>query len=334
VTCTDVQGDDRGVVTAYGIPFNRYSQTKNRVRFSLRDMAGNTGLSPVYIVRGPVSSQAPPQVSGFTASAGSGAVVLVWTNPADLWFSGTMIRYKTSGYPTGPTDGILLCDTAAAPGSADSSVHSGLSDCAYYYAAFAHNETPLYASGALAAAELGQVAQVEDDGAWTPSLSKLHFSFDPVACAGEYHYAVGTTSGGTEARAWTSCGQATDVVATGLSLTENQTYYISVQVGTGNGTWGASTTSDGITVAPGIGIPGAKALPDGTSSNVYALRGVTVSARFTGFFYVQEDVYCGIRVLSNADVSEGDAIDICGVMEGSDAERYMDCTGNPVFQGE
>jgi hypothetical protein len=190
----------------------------------------------------------------------------------------------------------------------------------------------MFLDGLLGEAKPTTVSSVTDDGAWTPSLTKLHFSFDPAACAGEYRYAIGTTSGGTQTRGWTPCGQATDVMATGLSLSPSPTYYISVQVGTGLGTWGSSTTSNGIKVVPGIGIQAAKALADGTPTEVKALRGKLVSAVAAGGFYVQEpDGHYGIKALSSASVAPGDEVDICGVMKGAGAERYMDCTGNPVM---
>jgi hypothetical protein len=487
--------------------------------------------TPLYAA-GALASATPtamPQVSGFTATAGTGSVSLSWTNPTASCFSGTMIRYKTSGYPSSTTDGTPLCDRTASQGSHDSFLHSGVGNATYYYSAFAHDVTPIYAAGSLASAtpgcvavwlnetfdgyangnlggrgswitsaasaqvvsnfsgvgkaalmdtitaggsvanqlnfdqrtagyhyvtldvaedatgsinqEIGYVsfqtggaaeiarlhiqknrllmdyaggsvvlstsasnltwytvkigfnidsrtmdlwlgttskgtgyawmgsgtyisrivigsdrngslsvqkayidnlsgqskpttvAAVTDDGAWTPSLSKLHFSFDPAACAGEYQYAIGTTSGGTQTRGWTSCGQATDVMATGLSLTQNSTYYISVQVGTGQGIWGSSVTSNGIKVAPAVGILAAKGLADGASTDVKALRGKLVSAYCTGGFYVQEpDEHQGVKVFSSAPVTAGDQVDVCGVMKGSGSERYLDCSSNPVME--
>jgi hypothetical protein len=50
IQCTGQPGDDSGTVTAFDIPFEQDSRTLNKVRFSLRDMAGNTGFSPVYNV--------------------------------------------------------------------------------------------------------------------------------------------------------------------------------------------------------------------------------------------------------------------------------------------
>ncbi|UCD28003.1 MAG: hypothetical protein JSV03_13020 [Planctomycetota bacterium] len=50
VTCTGQNGDYRGLVTAYQVPFNQRSSTLNKIRFSLRDQVGNTGSSPIYNV--------------------------------------------------------------------------------------------------------------------------------------------------------------------------------------------------------------------------------------------------------------------------------------------
>ena len=64
-------------------------------------------------------------------------------------FSGTMIRYKTSGYPSSPTDGALVVDKSGYPGGSSSHNHSGLiNGTTCYYAAFAHDSVPNYASPA------------------------------------------------------------------------------------------------------------------------------------------------------------------------------------------
>jgi hypothetical protein len=153
-------------------------------------------------------------------------------------------------------------------------------------------------------------------------------------CASEYGYAVGTISGGTNTRGWTNCGQATDVTAAGLSLTQNTTYYISVRAGRGDGTWGPAVSSNGIKVAPGLAkISDAKALADGTSAQVKALRGKLVSVRFSGYFYIQEpDGPFGLKVVSTASVNTGDLVDVCGVIMGAGAERYLDGTGMGVIK--
>jgi hypothetical protein len=53
VTCTGAYGDDRGTIIAYQVPFDQGSDVLNKVRFSLRDRAGNTGYSPIYNARTP-----------------------------------------------------------------------------------------------------------------------------------------------------------------------------------------------------------------------------------------------------------------------------------------
>lgn len=95
----------------------------------------------------------PAPVVDFTAVAGHSIVQLSWTNPPDPDFVGTTIRYKTTGYPSGPADGMLLCERAAAPGSADAVTHAGVvNGTRYYYAAFTRDAVPNYSAAATASA--------------------------------------------------------------------------------------------------------------------------------------------------------------------------------------
>jgi hypothetical protein len=92
-------------------------------------------------------------VTNFTATAASAEIALAWRNPGDGPFTGTMIRVKTTGYPTGPADGSLVADKAGTPGANDSFTHSNLANwTTYYYAAFAHDIGPNYSLAAQAAA--------------------------------------------------------------------------------------------------------------------------------------------------------------------------------------
>ena len=50
ITCTGQYGTDRSTIVAYGVPFDQYSRTLNKVRFSVSDTLGNVGWSPVYNV--------------------------------------------------------------------------------------------------------------------------------------------------------------------------------------------------------------------------------------------------------------------------------------------
>ncbi len=90
----------------------------------------------------------PEPVSGFTAVAGHWTVQLNWANPDDPDFVGTMIRWKTTGYPSSPTDGTLLCNRTTSPGAADNFTHTGaVNGTTYYYAAFAYDSIPNYSPG-------------------------------------------------------------------------------------------------------------------------------------------------------------------------------------------
>jgi hypothetical protein len=44
-------GVDRATLRVSNLPFNQYSSTFNKVRFSMADLAGNVGWSPIYTVR-------------------------------------------------------------------------------------------------------------------------------------------------------------------------------------------------------------------------------------------------------------------------------------------
>lgn len=131
---------------------------------------GDTVDPPVvFRIRGRVYAATdlipPDPVQAFTAQPGSRAVRLNWTNPATPDFAGTMIRVKPGSYPTGPGDGQLLIDKAAAPGSTDAYLHSGLaSGTTYYYAAFAHDARPNHAAGVTASAVAGIRGDFEPDG--------------------------------------------------------------------------------------------------------------------------------------------------------------------------
>ncbi|MDO8588389.1 MAG: fibronectin type III domain-containing protein, partial [Armatimonadota bacterium] len=481
-------------------------------------------------------NQPPAPPTQFAAAAGSGQISLSWVNPSDSDFVGTVIRYRTDMYPASATDGALVCNRTASPGSSDLFTHTGLTNgVTYYYCAFAYDEQPLYSDPAVASAsphllpdwlneifdayadgalggqggwstiggggqvesafakggagkavlfdsmtqgsgtgnqitvsdktsgycylsfdmaqdaagtagqelatvtfygsdspnKIGQihiqksrafleysagpgslatisaalanntwynlrvgfnvgtrkmdlwldgagkgtnfgwagaatklsrivissdrntnldpqklyidnvklepkltVSSVTDDGSWSPSLDKLHFSITPVPEALQYQYAIGTTSGGTQVRGWTDCGSSTDYTATGLGLTQSTiTYYVGARASM-YGNWGPAANTNGIKVAPGLAsIQAAKALADGAPTDVKALRGKIVTGVFPGSFYIQEPgSLCGLEIASSASVAPGNEVDVCGVMKGSAAERYVDTTGSGIIK--
>ena len=93
-------------------------------------------------------------------------------------------------------------------------------------------------------------SQTQLDANWSAST-------DSETGIAAYWYAVGTTAGATDVVGWTSAGTATGTSATGLSLTNGATYYVSVKAENGVGQYSTVTTSDGVMVvtnAPTVSI--------------------------------------------------------------------------------
>jgi hypothetical protein len=94
----------------------------------------------LYAVANPVSNP--------STTTGPARIRLCWTNPDDSEMTRVMIRFNTTAPPAGPTDGTLLADVVSTPGAEVCFEHIGLDHKqTYYYALFAHDYTPLYASG-------------------------------------------------------------------------------------------------------------------------------------------------------------------------------------------
>ena len=133
-----------------------------------QDFAGNWSVL-AQATEVPLADYNPPaNVNPFTAAAqvAPGTIGLTWTNPSDIDFKGTMVRFKTTGYPTSPTDGSLACNITGAPGSQGSFSHSGLTNgVTYYYRAFAYDQNYNYAGGVNASA-----APREPTCGWVKSL--------------------------------------------------------------------------------------------------------------------------------------------------------------------
>jgi hypothetical protein len=121
-------------------------------RFGLFNMQDNNGKHSIIHLDDLCYTSARLEmspVSGVTAQRFASSVQLSWTNPAAADFVGTTLRFKTTGYPSGPSDGTLLADKGNAPGTADTYRHTGLIRGTYYYALFAYDVASHYASPAL-----------------------------------------------------------------------------------------------------------------------------------------------------------------------------------------
>ncbi|MGQ9580522.1 MAG: hypothetical protein ACUVT8_06200 [Armatimonadota bacterium] len=119
-----------------------------------QDTAGNWSEVSHAVATTTADITPPANPVGFNAEPyTSRDLKLTWTNPPDVDFKGVLIRVKTTGYPTGPNDGILVCNKQGIPGAMDSFVHTGLvPGITYYYKAFAYDSEPIpnYSSGATA----------------------------------------------------------------------------------------------------------------------------------------------------------------------------------------
>lgn len=121
-------------------------------RWDRGDLAGSTVYFDNMTV-GPYDDTPPAAVTSFAAIAGDGEVNLSWQNPPDGDFRGTMIRCKTTGYPTSAADGTSVVDKVGVPNGVESCVHTPATNgVTYYCSAFAHDPTPNYASPAQATA--------------------------------------------------------------------------------------------------------------------------------------------------------------------------------------
>ncbi len=99
----------------------------------------------------------PARVTELTATPADDQVDLSWTNPNDVDYTTTIVRYRTDGqFPTSPVDGMSVTEQGGAPGSSDSFTHQGTSPgVVYHYSAFA-----IDAEGNVAEAAHAQVLAI------------------------------------------------------------------------------------------------------------------------------------------------------------------------------
>lgn len=127
----------------------------------------------------------PEPVTSLSLTAGNTSNTLSWINSASDNCSGTLIRYKTTGYPTGPTDGILVVDLPGAPGEATNHTHTDLTNgTTCYYAAFAYfrDASTFYATGATAEGTPAGPADLDCDG----DVDQSDFGTFQACLSGDY----------------------------------------------------------------------------------------------------------------------------------------------------
>ncbi|MDP3791311.1 MAG: glucoamylase family protein, partial [Candidatus Omnitrophota bacterium] len=122
------------------------------------------------------------------------------------------------------------------------------------------------------------VGTVAIDGPYTASSIQLHAKWsgnDAESGVIEYQYRITDGSAtGTVIRDWASSGTVPEVTATGLTLTQNHTYYFSVKAKNGAGSWSATQYSAGITYNPFV--PDVTAVNPNDGAFGYASTSVSV----------------------------------------------------------
>ncbi len=105
---------------------------------------------------------------------------------------------------------------------------------------------------------------------------------DSISGITSYEWAIGTTAGGADILAWANVGMTTGASQSGLSLTEGQTYYVSVRGIDAVSNVGAMATSDGVTVDSVAPAPGT--VSDGSGADIdYQTSTTTIQANWAGF---------------------------------------------------
>ncbi len=110
--------------------------------------------APSQVSASPGDVVPPGPVSGFMIETADSALKLVWTNPVDPDFEGTLIKYSGTSFPLTPADGSPVENGASGVfyGNAtvqDSFMHDGLTNGQeYYYTAFAFDGRLNYSAGA------------------------------------------------------------------------------------------------------------------------------------------------------------------------------------------
>ncbi len=133
----------------YGRLWSRDPYTPGTIRTSweLNDQAAvaRSYLYTAATMATPVDLTPPGPVAEVATTIAYHHITLSWTNPPDLDLVGTRIVFKTTGYPTGPTDGTLLADQPGVPDARDQYVHANVEcNTSHYYAIFAYDATLNY----------------------------------------------------------------------------------------------------------------------------------------------------------------------------------------------
>ncbi|MEW5818252.1 MAG: kelch repeat-containing protein, partial [Spirochaetota bacterium] len=140
----------------------------------------------------PADTTPPAEVTAFATLAGNGQVQLSWTNPTDPDFAGVKLVFKTTGFPTGHTDGTAIYDSIGT-----SYLHTGLTNgTTYYYTAYTYDTGLNYSTGVQASATPSQGTAGNWSVDWATKAPMLTARHDlSVGVVNNKIYAIGGWNG-------------------------------------------------------------------------------------------------------------------------------------------
>lgn len=153
-----------GLLTADSQVFTGLAASTSYVlQVDVTDASGNTTSQSVTATT--LANTPPGNVTGLTAVPGDGSMLLSWSNPTDSDFANVIVVFSTVGYPTSPSEGIVLYT-----GADTTFLHEGLTDgTIYYYTVFAVDTAGNLSSGSLASGSpLSPSPDPDDDGTDDP----------------------------------------------------------------------------------------------------------------------------------------------------------------------
>ncbi len=172
--------------------------------------------------------------------------------------------------------------------------------------------------------------QVTDGGDFTPSVSRLEARWTGStdswgAGVLRYEYGIGTGPLVPDIQRWRSAGLQQSAAATGLQLTQGETYYFLVRAVDAVGNQSAPSSTDGIIAAAAlerIGMAWSK-----TDGEGFSLLNKVVTDRLPGRFWIQEaDRSAAVNVISDAQVEPGDIVNVAGVLAIAGGQRVLDAS--------
>ncbi|MDD5067514.1 MAG: FlgD immunoglobulin-like domain containing protein [bacterium] len=119
----------------------KYPDNVNDIAFQVKNF-NTTNFSEVYmdLVEAFGTNSVPENITCFTARSTGASINLTWKTPYNSDLFGTMVRYRTNGFPSSRTNGLLLFVKNGLPGTVYYTNHTGLiSGTTYYYSAFSVN---------------------------------------------------------------------------------------------------------------------------------------------------------------------------------------------------